>query len=294
MTDFVKAGVLNIAYLAEGPVSGPPVVLLHGFPYDVHAFRDVTKILVAKGCRVFVPYLRGFGPTRFLDEATPRSGQQAAMASDLLAFLDALNIEKATLAGFDWGGRIAALIGVLWPERAKGVVLDNNVPVQDIDGDALDSASPEAEQRYWYQYYMHSERGRTGLTRNRREFCRHLWRLWSPNWAFRDEDFERSFASFENPDFVDVALHSYRHRYGLAPDDPAYVEIERRLQTLPPVRVPCTVLVGEDDGVEPPGGVDPSRFAGGYDYEVLRACGHNIPAEAPEAFAAAIMRFVNA
>ncbi|MFB9125798.1 alpha/beta hydrolase [Paraburkholderia dipogonis] len=294
MTKYVKAGVLNVAYLVEGPVAGPVVVLLHGFPYDVHAFSDVTKILVSRGCRVYVPYLRGFGPTRFVEDSTPRSGQQAAMASDLLAFLDALNIETATLAGFDWGGRIAALIGVLWPERAKGVVLDNNVPVQDIARDAVGSASPEAEHRYWYQYYMHSERGRAGLTQNRRKFCRHLWRTWSPNWTFDDDVFERSFASFENPDFVDIALHSYRHRYRLAPDDPAYIEIERRLQTLPPVQVPCIVLVGEDDGVEPPGGPDPERFVGGYDYEVVRGCGHNLPAEAPDVFAAAILKLVNA
>lgn len=294
MLKTIKAGVLEVAYLEFGPEAGPAVVLLHGFPYDAHAFTPTAERLVKHGYRVYVPFLRGFGKTRFLSASTPRSGQQAALAHDTLAFIDALGIEKVTMGGFDWGGRIAALIGILCPERVRGVVLDNHYPVQDIATDSVNPADPSAERRYWYQYYLHSERGRLGLEQNRNAYCRLLWEIWSPTWTFDEALFTKSCESFDNPDFVDIAVHSYRHRYRLAPDDANCVELERKLQNLPSVPVPCTVLIGADDGVEPPSGENPTHFSGGYRYQVVPGCGHILPFEAPEVFANEIIRLTQA
>lgn len=294
MLKTIKTSVLEMAYLAFGPEVGPAVVLLHGFPYDAHAFTPTAQRLAKEGCRVYVPFLRGFGKTRFLSESTPRSGQQAALAKDIQEFIDALGIQKVTMGGFDWGGRIAALIGVLWPERVRGVVLDNHYPVQDIAVDSVTPATPSAEHRYWYQYYLHSERGRIGLERNRDAFCRLLWEKWSPTWTFDETLFAMSCESFTNPDFVNIAVHSYRHRYRLAADDPNCVELERFLQTMPSVPVPSSVLIGADDGVEPPSGENPTHFSGGYRYQVIPGCGHILPFEAPEVFASEILRLTHA
>lgn len=286
----IAAGVLNVAYHRHGPADGPPVLLLHGFPYDVHAYGEVAGILAEHGCRVIVPYLRGYGPTRFLRAETPRSGQQAVLAHDLLALLDALAIDRAVLAGHDWGGRAACIVAALWPERARALVTVGGYNIQDIPG-AGTPISPENEYRYWYQYYFHSERGRAGLDENRRPLCRLLWRLWSPSWDFSDEVFERTAAAFDNPDFVEVVIHSYRHRFGLVAGDPAVEETERRLARLPPIPVPTISLDGLDDGVLPLGGSagHRHRFTGPYHYRALAGIGHNLPQEAPSEFAAAVL-----
>jgi pimeloyl-ACP methyl ester carboxylesterase len=224
----IDAGVLRVGYEEHGDPSGKAVVLLHGFPYDTHAYDGVAPLLAAEGLRVIVPSLRGYGATRFLSDATPRSGQQAALGADLLALLDALRIDEAVVAGYDWGGRAACVVAALWPQRVRGLVSVNGYNVQDIAHSAK-PAAPDQEYRLWYQYYFHGERGRSGLAANRRELCRLLWRLWSPGWAFTDADFDRSAPSFDNPDFVDVVIHSYRHRFALVAGDPALEEIELRL-----------------------------------------------------------------
>lgn len=213
MLKFIRAGVLNITYLDHGPSSGDIALLLHGFPYDVHAFDVISNILVSEGYRVITPYLRGFGPTQFISAETPRSGQQAALAHDTLAFMNALDITRAVLAGYDWGGRAACIIAALWPERVHGLVSVGGYTIQDIPGSA-NPARPENEYRFWYQYYFHGQRGKAGLAKNRYEFCKLLWRLWSPTWHFTDEEFNKTAAAFDNPDFVDVVIHSYRHRHG--------------------------------------------------------------------------------
>lgn len=286
----VNAGVLDVAYEESGDPAGWPVVLLHGFPYDIHAYEQVAPILARAGARVIVPYLRGYGPTRFLSADTPRSGQQASLGRDLLDLLDALSIPKALVAGYDWGGRAACILAALWPGRAAGLVSVNGYNIQDIARSG-EPADPEAELRYWYQYYLHGERGRAGLTRNRRAFCRLLWRLWSPTWAFDDATFERTAPAFDNADFVDVVIQSYRHRFALAEGDPAVEEIELALSRLPPITVPAITLDGDADGVAAIGGTagHARRFTGGHEHRVVTGIGHNLPQEAPEAFARAIL-----
>ena len=216
----MHAGVLNVAYLDTGPAHGPPVLLMHGFPYDIHAYAEVVPMLTAKGCRVIVPYLRGYGETRCVDAATPRSGEQAALGADLLALMDALALPRAVLAGYDWGGRAACVVAALWPQRCTGLVSYNSYNIQHI-ANAMQPLPPDGERRLWYQYYFHSDRGRAGLAAQRRALCKLLWQTWSPTWAFDDATFERSAVAFDNPDFVDVVIHSYRHRFGLVPGDPA-------------------------------------------------------------------------
>lgn len=286
----IQAGVLDVAYEESGPPDGAPVILLHGFPYDVRAYDDVGPILAAAGHRVIVPYLRGYGPTRFLDAATPRSGQQGALAADLLALMDALAIPRAILAGYDWGGRAACIVAGLWPERAAGLVTACGYNVQDIPR-SVRPAAPEQEHRHWYQFYFHTERGRAGLAANRGDLCKLLWRLWSPNWAFDDATYTRSAASFDNADFVDVVIQSYRHRFGYAAGDPAYDAIEQRLETQPPIMVPTVCLHGEGDGVSPPDNSahHARHFSGPYRRILVPCVGHNIPQEAPEAWAEAIL-----
>src|SRR5271157_2969724 len=244
----VWAGVLSIAYLEHGPASGWPCILGHGFPYDVHAYAAAAPFLAEAGARVIVPYLRGFGPTRFLSDETPRSGEQAALGSDLLALMDALHIERAVLGGYDWGGRAACVVAALWPERAQALVSANSYNIQDI-ARATEPASAVEEASLWYQYYFHSERGRRGLAKDRRAIARLLWRMWSPTWAFDEATFERTASAFDNPDFVEVVIHSYRHRYGLAPGDPQYEAIEAALATQPPITVPAITIDGDADGV---------------------------------------------
>lgn len=290
MVNVLATDILRIAYEASGPLEGTPIVLLHGFPYDVHAYDAVVPLLVTAGCRVYVPYLRGFGPTRFLSEATPRSGQQAALAHDLLDFLDRLAIVRPVVAGYDWGGRAACIVAALWPERVRGLVSGAGYNIQHIPS-ASTPQSPELEMQLWYQYYFHGERGREGLKRYRRELCRLLWRLWSPNWHFDDATFAQTAASFDNPDFVEVVIHSYRHRFGLVNGDPAYEATEQRLAALPPITVPTIVLHGNDNGVLPATGSEThDRFFGpAYERRLIPVAGHNLPQETPDQFAAAVL-----
>ena len=286
----VEAGVLSVAYEEHGAAEGRPVVLLHGFPYDVRAYDEVAPTLAAGGCRVLVPYLRGYGATRFLSATTPRSGEQAALGHDLLAFMDALGIGQAVVAGYDWGGRGACIVAALWPERVRGLVSCGGYNVQDIAG-SMTPQAPEREMGLWYQYYFHSERGRAGLERNRRELCRLLWRQWSPTWRFDDATFERTADSFDNPDFVAVVIQSYRHRFGLAPGDPALEDVERRLAAQPSITVPTIVLHGVDNGVSPPATSQTHQrfFKGPYERRLVAGVGHNVPQEAPREFAAAVL-----
>src|ERR1700754_1279086 len=289
----VDAGVLNIAYYEAGPADGPVVMLMHGFPYDIHSYVDVVPILAARGCRVIVPYLRGYGPTRFLDAATPRSGEQAAMGADLMALIDALKIQRAVFAGYDWGGRAACIGAALWPERCIGLVCVNSYLIQDIPR-AMKPAPVMQEVAYWYQYYFQIERGRAGLAAHRRDIAKILWKQWSPNWDFDDACFERTAIAFDNPDYVDVVIHSYRHRYGLAESDPQYADIQQRLAALPKITVPAITFDGAGDGVIPAtdGKASAAKFANRIAHRVIPCAGHNLPQEDPEAFAAAVLDLI--
>jgi pimeloyl-ACP methyl ester carboxylesterase len=291
----IEAGVLEIAYYETGPSVGPPVLLMHGFPYDIHTYAEVAPMLAGQGCRVIVPYMRGYGATRFLSKATPRSGEQAAFGADLLALLDALKIERAVLAGYDWGGRAACVVAALWPERCAGLVSLNSYNIQNI-ARAMEPDTPENEHSLWYQYYFHSERGRAGLAKDRRALTRLLWRLWSPTWKFDDATFERSAAAFDHPDFVEVVIHSYRHRFGLVAGAPAYADIERRLAAQPAIAVPAITFDGIDDGVRPPADASAhaQRFSGPRSHRLVPGAGHNLPQEAPRIFADAVLELVPA
>ena len=291
----VDAGALNIAYYEAGPPDGPVVMLMHGFPYDIHAYVDVAPQLAAQGCRVIVPYLRGYGPTRFLDKATPRSGEQAAMGADMMALMDALGIKRAVFAGYDWGGRAACVGAALWPERCIGLVCVNGYLIQDI-AKAMVPARPDREVPLWYQYYFQVERGRAGLAANLRGIAKILWEQWSPNWDFDDACFERTAVAYDNPDYVDVVIHSYRHRFGLADGDPQYADIERKLAAQPPITVPAITLDGEEDGVAlaTDGNASAPKFSRRRTHRVVSRAGHNLPQEAPEAFAAAVMELIKA
>jgi len=291
----VEAGVLDVAYHEAGPADGPPVLLMHGFPYDIHTYAEVAPMLASQGCRVIVPYMRGYGGTRFLSGTTPRSGEQAAFGADLLALLDALEIERAVLAGYDWGGRAACVVAALWPERCAGLVSLNSYNIQDI-AKAMEPDTAENEHSLWYQYYFHSERGRAGLAKDRNAIAKLLWKLWSPTWQFDDATFARSAAAFDHPDFVDVVIHSYRHRFGLVPGDPAYADIERRLATQPAITVPAITFDGIDDGVRPPADASAHahRFSGPRSHRLVPGTGHNMPQEAPRTFANAVLELVPA
>ena len=249
MPQTIRTVTLDIAYHETGERDGVPVVLLHGWPSDLHDWDGVAPALAA-GCHVLVPWLRGYGPTRFLDPKTPRSGQQAALGADLKDFLDGLGIARAYLAGYDWGGRAACVVAALWPERVRGLVSIGGYNIQNIATSGEPGAAAQ-EHRLWYQWYFHTARGEAGLERNRRDIARLLWRLWSPNWDFDEATFAATAASFDNPDFVAVTIQSYRHRYGLAEGDPALAPIEAALAAQPPITVPTIVLHGEADGVSP-------------------------------------------
>lgn len=287
----VEAGALSVAYLETGPADGPVAILLHGFPYDVHAYDAVSALLAERGWRCIVPYLRGYGPTRFLSSETMRSGQQAALGNDLLALMDALGIERAVLGGYDWGGRAACIVAALWPERVVGLVsCGTGYNIQDIAG-TKQPADPDSEYRYWYQYYFHTERGVEGLSRNRRDLTQFIWKLWSPSWGFDQATFDQTADAFDNPDFVDVVIHSYRHRYGVVAGDPELESIERQLAAQPTIGVPTVLLEGWDDGVSVPSQDDTSakHFTGPYRRQILAGVGHNFPQEAPEVFAEAVV-----
>ncbi len=290
MAGAVEAGQLRVGYVEHGPADGRTVILLHGFPYDAHAYDAVAPRLADAGCRVIVPWLRGYGPTRFLSDTTLRSGEQAVLGADLLALMDALRVGRAVVAGYDWGGRAACIVSALWPERVIGLVSGTGYNIQHI-ASANRPAAPGMELRLWYQWYLHTARGAAGLAANRDAFCRLLWKLWSPDWSFDDATFARSAAAFANADFVDVVVHSYRHRYGLVSGDPAVAGIEARLARRPRIEVPTVVLHGETDGVAPVGASEADRVRFGSDYrrEALPRIGHNIPQEAPDAFAEAVL-----
>ncbi|MBM7493486.1 pimeloyl-ACP methyl ester carboxylesterase [Micromonospora luteifusca] len=286
----VDAGVLNIGYVDAGPADGAAVILLHGWPYDIHSFVDVVPVLTAAGHRVVVPYLRGYGTTRFLSDDAMRNGEPAAMGLDLIAFMDALKIDAAKLAGFDWGARTADVVAALWPERCRGLV---SVSGYLIDGQASGKVPlpPKAELAWWYQYYFATDRGRDGYDRNRRDFARLIWQTASPKWSFDDATFDRSAAAFDNPDHVDIVIHNYRWRLALAPGESQYDEVEKRLAAKPKITVPSISMEGDANGaphLEP--SVYGKQFAGQYEHRTVGGgVGHNLPQEAPQAFADAVL-----
>jgi pimeloyl-ACP methyl ester carboxylesterase len=295
MLNRARTTVLEIAYEESGPADGVAVLLMHGFPYDPRTYDEMVPRLVDAECRVIVPYLRGYGATRFLASDTLRSGQQAALGNDLKELMDALGVERGVLAGYDWGGRAACIVAALWPERVLGLVSANGYNIQDI-GASAKPASAEQEHRLWYQYYFHTERGRAGLEANRREFCRFIWQLWSPNWRFDDATYDRTAVSFDNPDFVEVVIHSYRHRFGYADGDPSVGAIERRLAAKPRISGPTIVLHGDGSGLSPSESSlkHAAFFTGPYQRRVIPSVGHNLPQEAPDAFADAVLELVRA
>ncbi len=287
----IDAGVLNIGYFEAGPSDGPVVMLMHGWPYDAHCYLDVMERLAANGVRSIAPFLRGYGPTRFLSGDTMRSGQQAALGADLLALMDALSIERATLAGFDWGGRAACIVAAIAPERVTGLVscgLGYNI--QNI-GAANDPGPVGEETRFWYIYLFNTERGRAQLANDPHGFGKFIWKLWSRNWDFDAATYDLTAASFENPDYVEIVIHSYRHRLGGAPGDPTLAHIETQLASQPRIKVPTLILQGADDAVDPPSDGDPfrSKFTSSYDRRVIDTVGHNPPQENPTAFAQAVL-----
>ncbi len=287
-TKSIKAGQLQISYIEAGPPEGWPCILSHGFPYDALCYSEVIGPLTDAGARVIVPWLRGYGATRFLSPDTPRSGEQAALAADLLALLDTLQIDRAVLAGYDWGGRAGYIVSALWPERVVALVSGNSYNIQNIARSG-EPAAPEEEAALWYQYYFHSERGRLGLKRNRSAIAKTLWRMWSPKWPFDDATFDRSAAAFDNPDFVEVVIHSYRHRYGLVPGDPAHAHIETRLVAQPPIMVPTVSIDGDSDGVNPGTAHHAPFFTGPHEHRVFVDAGHNLPQERPKDWAQAVI-----
>lgn len=290
----IRAGELDIGYYEAGPIDGPPVLLLHGFPYDIHSYADVAPLLAARGCRVIVPHLRGYGTTRFLDSATPRTAQQSAVAADAIALMDALKIDRAVLAGYDWGARTACIVAALWPERCAGLVSVNGYLIQDIAHAGVPIPA-KIESGLWYQYYFATERGRAGLTANRRDFARVTWVRNSPTWKFDDATFERSAAAFDNPDYVEIVIHNYRFRLGLAPGIAKYEALERRLAALPVIGVPTITLDGDSDGVAPvtDGKAQAAKFSGPRSHRVVPGVGHNLPQEAPQAFSDAVFDLVS-
>ncbi|HTI83918.1 MAG TPA: alpha/beta hydrolase [Acetobacteraceae bacterium] len=285
----IRTPVLEIAYHEYGPAEGTPVIVLHGWPSDPHDWDAVAPALADHGCRVLAPWLRGYGPTRFLDPATPRSGQQAALGADVRDFMDALGVQRALLVGYDWGGRAACVATALWPERVRGLVSISGYNIQNIAASGR-PVSAGQENRYWYQWYFQTERGRAGLQQNRRDICRLLWQLWSPNWQFDDATFEATATSFDNPDFVDVTIQSYRHRYGNAPGDPVYEPLEQRLAAQPPITVPTIVLHGACDGVGPAEQSEhhARHFTARYERRVVPVAGHFLSRETPEAVMQAV------
>jgi pimeloyl-ACP methyl ester carboxylesterase len=287
----IDAGVLNVGYAEDGPADGPVVILLHGWPYDIHTYVDVAPLLASAGYRVLVPYLRGHGTTRFLSSETLRNGQQSAIALDTIAFMDALRIQKATIGGCDWGARTACIVAALWPERCKALVSVSGYLIGSQEANKM-PLPPEAELQWWYQYYFTTERGQAGYDKHRRDFAKLIWQLASPKWAFDHATFDRSAASFDNPDHVGIVIHNYRWRLGVAEGEPKYDDLERRLAKFPLIAVPTITLEGDANGAPHP---EPSayakKFSGKYEHRTIEGgTGHNLPQEAPAAFASAVVQ----
>jgi pimeloyl-ACP methyl ester carboxylesterase len=286
----IDAGVLNVGYAEAGPANGPAVLLLHGWPYDIHSYVEVAPLLAAAGYRVIVPHLRGHGTTRFLSSTTFRNAQQSVVALDIIALMDALAIRKAILAGYDWGARTANIIAALWPDRCKAMVSVNGYLINNLERNKLPLA-PKVEQGWWYQYYFATERGRAGYEANRRDFNRLIWKANSPKWAFDDATFDRTAATFDNPDHVSIVIHNYRWRLSLADGDPQHADLERRLAEGPVIPVPTITLDGDSDGVAPAtdGTSYAKRFSGRRAHRIITGVGHNLPQEAPREFANAVV-----
>jgi pimeloyl-ACP methyl ester carboxylesterase len=286
----IDAGVLNVGYAEAGPANGPVVILLHGWPYDIHSYADVAPLLASAGYRVIVPHLRGYGTTRFLSSETVRNGQQAVVAVDIIALMDALKIEKATIAGYDWGARTADIIAALWPERCKALVSVSGYLIGSQEANKA-PLPPQAELQWWYQYYFATERGRTGYDKYRHDFAKLIWQIASPKWNFDDATFDRSAASLENPDHVNVAIHNYRWRLGLAEGEAKYDDLEKRLAAFPDIAVPTITMEGDANGApHPPSSAYAKKFTGKYSHRVISGgIGHNLPQEAPQAFAQAVV-----
>lgn len=292
----IKAGDLNVSYFESGPIDGVPVILLHGFPYDIHSYLEVVPVLSNARCRVIVPYLRGYGKTSFLAKKTLRSGQQAALGYDLLNLMNSIKIDKAILAGYDWGGRAACVVAALYPERCLGLISCNGYNIQDIKNSSKPS-NPNTEQKLWYQYFFHSERGRLGLINKRHDFIKYLWQTWSPSWDFNDEIYGLSKNSFDNSDFVDVVVHSYKHRFGIVAGDPKFNLIEKDLSKQPTISVPSITIDGETDGVSGLSNITKikQKFSSHVRHQILPNTGHNIPQEDPKNFSRAVLElaFIN-
>ena len=286
----IDTGVLSVGYAEAGPANGPPVILLHGWPYDIYSFVDVTPLLASAGYRVIVPYVRGYGSTRFLSSTTFRNGQPSAVAVDLINLMDALKIQRAILAGFDWGARTANIVAALWPERCKAMVSVSGYLIGSQEAGKI-PLPPEAEFQWWYQFYFATERGRAGYDKNRHEFAKLIWRLASPKWNFDDATFDRSAASFENPDHVSIVIHNYRWRLALAEGEPKFADLDMRLAAAPVITVPTITLEGDANGAPH---LDPSAYARKFSCKyshrtITGGIGHNLPQEAPQAFAQAVL-----
>jgi pimeloyl-ACP methyl ester carboxylesterase len=286
----INAGLLNVGYAEAGPADGPPVVLLHGWPYDIYSYVDVAPLLASAGYRVIIPYLRGYGTTRFLSSETVRNGQPSAIATDIIALMDALKIQMATIAGYDWGARTANIIAALWPERCKAMVSVSGYLIGSQEAGKM-PLPPNAELQWWYQYYFATERGRAGYDKYRHDFAKLIWQIASPKWAFDDATFERSAAAYDNPDHVAIVVHNYRWRLGLAEGESKYDELEKRLAQAPVITVPTITMEGDANGApHPDASVYAKKFSGKYEHRVITGgVGHNLPQEAPQAFAEAVV-----
>ncbi|HUL41123.1 MAG TPA: alpha/beta hydrolase [Burkholderiales bacterium] len=286
----INAGLLNIGYAEAGPANGPAVILLHGWPYDIHSFVDVAPLLASAGYRVIVPYLRGYGTTRFLSNETFRNGQPSVVALDIIALMDALKIEKAIIAGFDWGARTAGIVAVLWPDRCKAIVSVSGYLIGSQKSGMV-PLPPKAEYEWWYQYYFATDHGRAGYEKYRHDFAKLIWQLASPKWNFDDATFDRTAASFENPDHVAIVIHNYRWRLGLAEGEPKYDELEKRLAEGPAITVPAITLEGDANGApHPDASAYANKFSGKYSHRIIKGgIGHNLPQEAPQHFAQAVI-----
>jgi pimeloyl-ACP methyl ester carboxylesterase len=284
----IDAGVLNVGYAETGPTDGPAVILLHGWPYDIHSYVDVAPLLASAGYRVIVPYLRGYGTTRFLSSETFRNGQQSVVALDIIALMDALKIKKAILGGFDWGARTADIVAALWPERCKALVSVSGYLITSLKAN-LQPLPPKAEWGWWYQYYFATERGKLGYSQNRHDFNKLIWKTASPKWDFDDATFERTAASFNNPDHVSIVIHNYRWRLSLAKGEPRYDGLEQKLFEAPVIAVPAITIASDFDGAAADGASYAKKFSGKYSHQILRGIGHNVPQEAPQAFADAVV-----